>query len=772
MKASAKEPVTGRTDRVTMDRIAPKVIERIDRILLGAQDDKRKHLLEHEVYEILGLVGIRVPRHRFIKKDESIGPEHLQAFTRRELFIKVVSQDILHKARVGGVKRIANDAQVARWTIEGMRRDIPLHPSFATPPEIEGFLLVDRILYSEELGNELLIGFKENHAFGPVLSFSKGGSDAEHFARHYSVPNLKLVPLSLAECRALIEETRIVIKYREEDKLDYVDKLADAIWKLSQIAFHYSSFNPANPPYVFTEFETNPIIFDRNRNLIALDGLACVLPNEKSHAAASQVDVSNLEYFFKPEGVAVVGVSATDSGKMGNIIADLLAKMGRTDLYLVNVKGGSTTVRGETHPLYRSLTEIDKTVDLAVVAVPAGQTLPVIRECREKQVKAVILIPGGFRETTGETSLEEQIRRTLEGSGTRVVGPNCLGVIYASAKDEAGINTFFIPEQRVDFIPSADSNVALVTQSGAMGVTVLDQLKHAPYLKALVSYGNQLDVDPGDLVAYFDGDPEIKAIAAYIEGFRPAGGRAFFDAARRAKKPIVVYKAGRTDAGSRAAASHTASMTGEYEVAKSAFLQAGVIVTEHILHLTDLLKAFALVGDKTFSGRRVAGIVNAGFESTYAADSIGDLELASFSEDTVRTLRDALPPIVAIHPFLDLTPMADDVLFERCIELVLSDPNVDCLFISIVPHTTALSTVRQEMESRKENLATRIIRQTKQSLKPIVVSVNAGDLYSLFVNTLEEGGVPTYPTAWRAMQCLNSLVGWNLTRESPFRDGD
>jgi len=751
-----------RENRVDADGISAGTFKRIDEILSRVRGAGRRHLFEHEVYEILGLVGLSVPEHRFLRRGETIDPEHLQAFNRRELFIKVVSQDILHKARVGGVKRVANDVQVAQWTIEGMLREIPLHPSFADRPEIEGFLLVDRVLYSEELGNELLIGFKENLAFGPVISVSKGGSDAEHFARYYSAPNLKLVPLSLAECRSLLEETRIYLKYREEGKLDYVDKLADAIWKLSQIAFHYSSFNPENPEHVFTEFEINPITFDRNHHLVALDGLACVVGSEGSDPSAAGVNVANLEPFFKPDGVAVVGVSATDSGKMGNIIADLLAKMGRDDLYLLNVKGGSVTIRGKVYPLYTSLAEIEKSVELVVVAVPAKMTGPVVEDCRKKEVKSVILIPGGFGEVSGDNTLEQQIRRILEGTGIRVVGPNCLGVIYAPGPDTPGINTLFIPEQKIDFTPRPDSNMALITQSGAVGVTVLDHLQHSAYMKALVSYGNQLDVDPGDLVAYFENDPSIDVIGVYIEGFRPSGGRAFFDAARRARKPIIVYKAGRTDAGSRAAASHTASMTGDYDVAKAAFLQAGVIVTEHILYLSDFLKAFALMTGKKMAGRRVAGIVNAGFESTYAADSIGNLELASFTEDTTRALRKILPPFVGINPFLDLTPMANDKIFEDCIEIVLADPNVDCMFISIVPHTTALSTVRQEMEMEKENLATRIIRQTERSTKPIMVSINAGDLYSLFVNTLGQGRVPTYPTARRAMQCLNALADWHL----------
>jgi acyl-CoA synthetase (NDP forming) len=178
----------------------------------------------------------------------------------------------------------------------------------------------------------------------------------------------------------------------------------------------------------------------------------------------------------------------------------------------------------------------------------------------------------------------------------------------------------------------------------------------------------------------------------------------------------------------------------------------------------DLVKIFALMGQKEIGGRRVAGVVNAGFESTYAADSIGNLELAEFSPTTVRSLQEALPAFVGINPFLDLTPMADDALFELCIELLLADPGVDSLFISIVPHTVMLHTRREEMDQDRENIAFRVVRQAKRSNKPLVVSINAGTMYNVFVETVEEGGVPTFTTAERAMTALNRLVEYKLRR--------
>jgi acyl-CoA synthetase (NDP forming) len=221
-----------------------------------------------------------------------------------------------------------------------------------------------------------------------------------------------------------------------------------------------------------------------------------------------------------------------------------------------------------------------------------------------------------------------------------------------------------------------------------------------------------------------------------------------------------MYKAGRTDAGSRAAASHTASLTGDYEVAKAAFEQSGIINADTLLDHKDLVKTFSLLGKKRIRGRTVAGVVNAGFESTYAADNIGDLVLANLSRHTVESLREILPSIVAVQPFLDLTPMGDDNLFEQCMRILLEDDQVDNLLVSIIPHTAMLHTTAEEIEQNTENVANRIVRQCTAFDKPVAVSINAGNAYTTLVNTLENGGVPTFPTAQRAMYCLNRLVSF------------
>ncbi len=745
--------------------LTPEQTQKADGILAGAAADKRDYLFEHEVYQILQLLGLQVPTYLFVSSPDELASGMLCEFGTERLVLKIVSGEIPHKTRVGGVQIVTRDRERIRARMQRMHEDILSHPRYEErKPRIDGFLLSSFIDYSKDLGNEVLIGIKENLAFGPEISFSKGGTDAEHFAKYFSSPNVRLLPLDRPECRELLGTTGIILKYMEEDKLDYVDKIVEALYRLNLLFTHYSSLNPDPPDYIFSEFEINPFVIDYERNLLAIDGLAHFLPAEKRLDLLNKPNTDGLEHIFWPQGIAVIGVSATDSAKTGNNIATLLHNLGREDLYLVNVKGGRTNIAGKTYSLYKNLSDIPNRVDLVVVTVPARLAPAVVAEAKAKGAKGVVLIPGGFSEVEGDQSLEKKIAEIVAGSGMRVIGPNCLGLFRAPNRRQPGLNTLFIPEEKLEYRPKQESNVALLTQSGALGITELDKLKSAIYPRVVVSYGNQLDVDPGDLAAYFQNDPDIDVLAFYIEGFKPCGGRKFFDAVKESTKPVIVYKAGRTDAGSRAAASHTASMTGDYKVALAAMEQAKAIVADHILDHKDLIKIFALMGNKTIGGKRVAGVVNAGFESTYAADNIGGLELAQFSPETVAKLRKELPPFVSINPFLDLTPMADDALFERCIELLLADTRVDCLFISIVPHTVMLQTKREEMEKDKENIAYRIIRQGRNSDKPIVVSINAGTMYNVFVETVEEGGVPTYTTAERAMFALNRLVNYRLER--------
>ncbi len=735
----------------------------VEAILEAAWREGRGRLFEHEVYEILAELGLKTPRYVVAREEKDITGGVLSVFGGSRIVLKAVCRTLAHKQKAGGVQVVYKDRGFIRYTYRQMKSRLEKQ---GLP--LEGVLLAEYVEYSKDLGNEILLGFRESQAFGPVISFSKGGSDAEHFAAHFSRPNLVLPPIDREWASALLASTHIHRKYLDEGKSGYLSRIVEAEVKLSDLATRFSNFFPSAGRFALTEFEINPFVFDPEENFIALDGYASFEPK------GPPVDLSvapkqTLRPLFEPRGIAVVGISATDNDKVGNIIVKNLVEMGREDLYCVNPRGGQAAIAGKPFALHASVRAIPAPVDLAILSVPAESTLPVVEDCAAKGVKVILLIPGGFSEASKNRELEERIGRIAAERGMRVVGPNCLGVVYTGGA-QRGLNTFFIPEEKFRInLDKEKRNVAILSQSGAMGIMEIYNLRGAIAPKVIVSYGNQLDVDPSDLVQYFEDDPSVDVIGLYIEGFKRGAGRKFFNVTRGSRKPIVVYKAGRTEAGRKAALSHTASIAGEYEVAKAAMKQAGLIVADSMIDHGDLVKTFALLHDFRVAGNRVAVIANAGYEKTLAADNLGGLALAELEAQTVEELRRTLPPFVTVDPLLDLTPMVSDEQFERCIDILLASGRVDALCISIVPQAQLLHTTDEEISRYERNIAARIVDTVHRHRKPVVVSVNvvsgADAVYNKFAQVMDLGGVPTFLTAGQAMACLNTFIRYRLVRE-------
>jgi 3-hydroxypropionyl-CoA synthetase (ADP-forming) len=754
------------SDHLDRDRIEQNQpwMRTVETILEKAAADGRKQLYEYEVYEILAELRIPTPTTIIARDERDITHSTLAVFSTDRIVLKVFSDQIAHKQRAGGIKVVYKDLDFVKYSVREMLRGFAEQGT-----DVQGVLLVEYVDYSKDLGNEILLGFRESMAFGPVISFSKGGSDAEHFARHFSSPNLILPPLDRQWAEALMASTHISRKYLDEGRGDYITKIVDAQVKLSDLATCFSNFFRSPTRFVLTEFEINPLVFDDNGKLIAIDGYATFTDKVSAAPDLEPMSKETLQPLFEPTGVAVVGISTSDNSKAGNIIIKNLIDLNRKDLYGVNIKGGEVKISDQSLKLYKSVIDIPASLDLAIVTVPAEVSLAVVEDCAAKGVKGILLIPGGFSETRDNRDLEERILAVARKHKMRIMGPNCLGVVYAGDREHPGLNTFFIPEEKFKVNLEQEKNVAILSQSGAVGIMEIYNLRSAISPKVIVSYGNQLDVDPADLVQYFEEDPVVDVMGLYIEGFNPAAGRKFFNITSRCRKPIVVYKAGRTEAGQLATRSHTASIAGEYEVAKAAMKQAGLIVADTMIDHGDLVKTFALLHEFKVEGNRVAVIANAGYEKTYAADNLGELVLAELDRQTIEALRSIIPPYVNAEPLLDLTAMVSDEQFERCIDIMLASAAVDALCISIVPQAQLLHTTDAEVEHFEWNIAASIVETVHKHKKPTVVSVNvvsgADAVYNRFGQVMDTGGVPTYLTAERAMTCLNAFIRYHLVKE-------
>ena len=739
----------------------------IEKILEDAYLDRRNVLFEHEVYAILSELGLKPPTHIIVRDQKDITKNILSLFSNNRIVLKAVSSEITHKKNAGAISIVYKDLDFIKYTFSKMMRNLQRDGY-----TIDAILITEYIEYSKDLGNEILLGFRESEAFGPVISFSKGGTDAEHFAKNFSPPNLILAPINRNWAQALLESTKIHKKYIQEGNTDYIDKIINAGIKFSNLVCYFSNFFESQSKFVIKEFEVNPFIFDYDDNFIAIDGFAKFYEKEKKIISTTIKPKESLTPFFEPNGIAILGISSTDNNKAGNIILKNLINIGREDVFCTNIKGGTLNIDDKTFKLYKSILDIERNIDLAIITVPAESTLQVVQECVKKGVKAIILIPGGFSELNKNIETEKQIKELVERNNIRLIGPNCLGIVYAGTNASKGMNTFFIPEEKfkINLDTKKEKNVAILSQSGALGITEIYNLRHAISPKVIVSYGNQLDVDPSDLAQYFEDDPMVDILGFYIEGFKKGAGRKFFNTTSKSKKPIIVYKAGRTEIGKRAAQSHTASIAGEYEVAKAAMKQAGLIVADSMIDHGDFIKTFALLHDFKVTGKSVVVVTNAGYEKTYAADNLGELTLAKLDKKTLHELEKVLPSFVKADPLLDLTAMASDELFEQCIDTMLKSNSVDAMLISIVPQAIVIHTTDEEIETYKQNIVARIINLVQKYKKPTVASINvvsgSDAAYNKIGQLLDSGGVPTFLTAERAMICLNEFIKYRLTKET------
>ncbi|MGO9309176.1 MAG: acetate--CoA ligase family protein [Spirochaetia bacterium] len=731
----------------------------IDAILEGAQREGRSSLYEHEVYGILACLGLTVPRFHFVRDPREVNEAGLRQ-VGPTLVAKIVSPDVPHKQKVGGVRVVSStDPLYVQYVLARMRDEVESHFAADERPAIAGFLLVEHVPHTQAIGYEVLIGFREDPAFGPVLTVSKGGDDAEFFAQNYDPANIFLPPVEYDDALAQMRSLHIRRKFDQIGHPEYLEMMARAMTQFGALSLAYSPM-AEKPRLIFKALEVNPFAISTDGRFVALDGLAEFAAAPAVEEWNPKVNLCNLDAFFRPRGVAVVGVSS-DLAKysMARDIAELLHELRRDDLYLVNPREGTLKLGTREYRLYRDIASLPAPVELAVYAAPAQNAPAFLRSLSGTGVRAVILIPG-VPSSIPYGEFARQLRESLPG-GTRIIGPNCMGVYHAAADGRPGVNTLFINEKRLEVRSSDAANAVFLTQSGALSVTLIDKLKACRPLRSVVSFGNKLDVKVGDLLAHFSRDPAVQVIAVYLEGLDAGEGRAFFECARESPTPIIAYKGGRTEAGARSAASHTAAMSGNYEVFRAACVQAGVVLAETIDELYDRIRVFSLLAGRRPRGNRVAGVVNAGFESTVSADELGGLTQARLAPPTVEKLNaiNSTGLVDTSSPFLDITPMADDRTYAQFVEAVIEDPGVDCVFVAVVPHAVTLKTVPETCRD-PDALASLLVDISRRHDKPIVISVNAGRHYADFVAALEEGGLPVYPEIRSAITSLDSFVSY------------
>jgi len=467
-----------------------------------------------------------------------------------------------------------------------------------------------------------------------------------------------------------------------------------------------------------------------------------------------------LEFIFNPRSIAIAGVSAKEGGGFGGggFVSSLQEIGFRGPIYLIHPT--APAIRGLK--CYRSLGEIPDPVDYVISSVNARFVPGLLEDCIKKGVRVLHLFTAGFTETgdVERAKMEQAVVARAREAGIRLIGPNCMGL--------------YVPESRLAMmngqIPESGP-VGMVSQSGMnAGEFVRYATPRGIRCSKVISFGNGADLKAADFFEYLADDPKTEIIMAYLEGIQD--GPRLANALRRAgsKKPVAILKSGRTEAGSRAASSHTASLAGSLQIFDALCKQAGVLRVESLEELVDVAVAFQFV--KQLRGPRVVVVGGGGGASVLAADDLNaaGLELPALLPETQEVLAKVTHEAgTSIRNPIDTTSLWEDAAFEATLMPCATAPNVDV----VLYHTSfgggpmgRFADIRTRMVRQAETLG----RIQSQSGKPLVVAIRPATTGEAFEHSADfqelcwKQGLATFPSIARAGQALANLVEWQKRR--------
>jgi acetyl coenzyme A synthetase (ADP forming)-like protein len=656
-------------------------------------------LSEFESYDLLKQYGVPVPEHAIVttaaeagKAAEKIG---------FPVVMKIYSPQIVHKSDAGGVIVSISSKQAAE---EAFKKIVENAKAYNPEAEIKGVIVEQQAAP----GLELIIGGKTDPAFGKVLTFGMGGTLVELMKD----VTLRILPISEEEIRQMIKEIHgypIIQGYRGSKPRDE-ETLVKIMWAIN--CFFAENTN-------VVEFDINPVRLYESGACIV--DARIFVDDEAVEKVAKERPFVPIEY-FTPRSIAVIGASS-EPKKMGYaVMHNLLHFPGQ--LYPVNNK------RPEVQGLkaYPSVLDIPNPVDMAVITVPAKHVPSVIEECGQKGVVMAVIITAGFKEMgEGGKALEDRVIEIAKRYGTRIIGPNCLGLIIPPK----GIDTTYVHQS------PKPGNIAFISQSGAIVNTVVDwSIKQDIGFSVVVSVGNQADLNFIDYLRFVERDPKTKGIILYIEEIQD--GKTFMKVASEVSKtkPIVAIKSGSSVKGQAAASSHTGSLSGSYDVYMEAFRQSGVIPV-HTLSGTFQV-AEMLSSPKGYPrGKRAVVITNAGGFAVLSSDYAEryGIDLITLPPKLLEELNESLPDFWNKNNPIDLLGDANEKRFEQTFNTLIKYQDCwDIAFVVGFPNLVIGS----------EQLANQIIRFSEKTENMIVGTLLGGDSMDRGRKILKEHGIPLF----------------------------
>ncbi len=565
--------------------------------------------------------------------------------------MKIVSADIQHKTEAGGVLVGLADSGAVAAGYESILESVGAHSPDAAVAGIQVQQMLDR--YDQEV----IVGAITDGSFGKLVAFGLGGILVEVLKD----VTFRLAPASEEDAGAMLDGIQAAEVLKGVRGAEPVDRAA-----LKRIIVSVSQLIDDFPE--IREIDLNPVLANA-AGATAVDALITVdfSPPKNVYRPTQDEIVAAMTRIMKPKAVAIIGASDSE-GKIGNSVMKNIINGGYAgELYPINPKADE--ILGKK--AYKSIKDIPGEIDVAVFAVPAKFCVAVMKEVGEKGIPGAIMIPSGFAEV-GEHELQDELVAAAREHDVRIMGPNIYGFYYTPSNLCA---TFCTPYD-------VKGKAALSSQSGGVGMSIIGFSRSTKMgVSAIVGLGNKSDLDEDDLLTYFEQDENTDIMAMHAEDLKD--GRSFSEVAKRVskKKPIVMLKAGRTQLGARAAASHTGALAGNDKVYDDILRASGVI---RAYSLNDLLQfARGLPVLPTPKGEEIVVITGAGGSGVLLSDAIVDngLTLMSFPEDLDVAFKEFIPPFGASGNPVDITGGEPPTTYENTIRLGLEDDRIHSLIL-------------------------------------------------------------------------------------------
>lgn len=649
--------------------------------------------------------------------------------------LKIIAADVSHKSDVGGVRlnlASGEDVEQAFYDITaGLER---AHPD----SHAEG-VHVQRMVTG---GTEMFVGAKRDALWGPFVLCGVGGIFVELLGDVVMQP----APLTASVATAMLHRLKaapILSGYRGGVVRDS-KALVNLLLAVGQLM--------VDRPDVI-EIDLNPVlVLAIGDGALAVDARMVVDVQTRvtapgvAAATAPPVASTAVERMLNPVSVVIVGASG-DQEKIGGRLLRYVGKHGYAGrLYLVNRHGGE--INGVR--VYRSVRELPEVPDLACVAVPERAVVDVIEDCGAVGTRAAIVYTSGFGETGGDGRRREAtLAAAARRYGVRLCGPNTVGIVSAASRCCVAFS------MALELDAAARGEIALLTQSGALGGSLLSRCwAEGIGISRWICSGNEADLTVADYLNHLVDDPATRVIALFLESVRdPEGFRKACRRAADARKPVVVYKTGRSAAGARAVESHSGALAGDALLYDAVFRSLGVVQVHDLQSVMDV--AQALSWQATPKGRRIAVVSTSGAACSIVADECekADLQIPALTDATRRRVAAAIPDFGVSDNPIDLTAqvMVNPSMFGQVLDAVLDEPDIDALLMMLTTNA----------DPPAIEVARNIVAAAQKSGKPtVVVRTGAESLAPQSLEVYRQGYVPVFPMPDRAVRTLRSMVEW------------